>query len=333
MTSNCPILSIIVAAPPDQEILPSIESLRVLDVPEDFAEMIITRGRMPSIQRNVAVRHASGQWLYFLDDDSILTPQSWERVMDWLGKSDSEVVGGPNLCPEDASFVQTIFEVLLGSALTFGPSRSRYMPIGKQRASSEKELILCNLLIRKSAFEKAGGFDEALYPNEENALMESIAHEGGRLFYDPALSVKRYPRSTVGSFLYMLYRYGRGRAQQFRRHPSSSSLLNMAPAFFLVYTLINIGLFVPGTVQIRSSLAMLMLLPFLLYGLALLGQMMVNIKSFGFRKSLLAMPLMLLCHLYYGTGFWVGCVKNSDHSDSVFNASEVVIEKLHMTNQ
>ena len=89
MTSNCPILSIIVAAPPDQEILPSIESLRVLDVPEDFAEMIITRGRMPSIQRNVAVRHASGQWLYFLDDDSILTPQSWERVMDWLGKSDS----------------------------------------------------------------------------------------------------------------------------------------------------------------------------------------------------------------------------------------------------
>tara|TARA_E500000178_G_C16768347_1_gene637980 strand:- start:445 stop:768 length:324 start_codon:yes stop_codon:yes gene_type:complete len=107
----------------------------------------------------------------------------------------------------------------------------------------------------------------------------------------------------------------------------------MAPALFLVYTLINIGLFVPGTVQIRSSLAMLMLLPFLLYGLALLGQMMVNIKSFGFRKSLLAMPLMLLCHLYYGTGFWVGCVKNSDHSDSAFNASEVVIEKLHMTNQ
>ena len=119
MTSNCPILSIIVAAPPDQEILPSIESLRVLDVPEDFVEMIITRGRMPSIQRNVAVKHASGQWLYFLDDDSILTPQSWERVMDWLGKSDAEVVGGPNLCPEDASFVQTIFEVLLGSALTF----------------------------------------------------------------------------------------------------------------------------------------------------------------------------------------------------------------------
>ena len=332
MNPNCPRLSIIVAAPPDQDVLTSVESLKGLDFPEGFAELIVARGRMPSIQRNVAVKHASGEWLYFLDDDSMLTESAWERVMHWAEGSDAEAVGGPNLCPEDASFVQSIFAVLLGSILTFGPSRARYMTIGELRPSTEKELILCNLLIFKSEFEKAGGFDEGLYPNEENALMESIAKEGGRLFYDPALSVKRYPRSTVRSFLYMLFRYGSGRAQQFRRHPSSGSLLNMAPAMFLIYLLNCIGLMGLGVVQIKSSLAMILLSPLFLYGVALLGQMVVNITTFGSIASLLAMPMMFLCHLSYGVGFLGGCMKTISSSRSKFSASEVVIEKNNMTN-
>jgi succinoglycan biosynthesis protein ExoA len=330
MNPNCPRLSIIVAAPPGQELISSMESLKGLDLPKGFAELIITRGRMPSIQRNVAVKEASGEWLYFLDDDSMLSVQAWKRVKHWVEEADAEVVGGPNLCPEDASFVQSIFAVLLGSALTFGPSRARYMSNGKIRASTEKELILCNLLIRKSAFEKAGGFDEALYPNEENALMESIAQEGGRLFYDPALSVMRYPRSKLGSFLHMLFRYGCGRAQQFRRHPSAGSLLNMAPALFLVYILLSVGLLMLRVVKVESVPAMVLLIPFLLYGLALLGQMMRNLGVFGVTRSLLAMPMMLLCHLSYGAGFWVGCLKNGDMSSSSYKASEVVIEKVNM---
>ncbi len=333
MNPKCPRLSIIVAAPPDQEVLLSVEALKGLDIPENFAELIVARGQMPSIQRNVAVKHASGEWLYFLDDDSMISAQAWKRVQYWAEHSDAEVVGGPNLCPEEASFVQSIFAVLLGSALTFGPSRARYMAIGELRPSTEKELILCNLLIRKNAFENAGGFDEALYPNEENALMESIAHKGGGLFYDPALSVRRYPRSTVSSFLHMLFRYGCGRAQQFRRYPSSGSLLNMAPAFFLIYIFVTVCLLTLGVVKLESGPAMVLLSPFLFYGLALLGQMISNMGVFGMTRSLLAMPMMLLCHLFYGGGFWVGCLKSKDMSHFTFNASDVVIEKVNMTNQ
>ena len=32
-----------------------------------------------------------------------------------------------------------------------------------------------------------GGFNEALYPNEENALMDELQKRGGKLIYDPDL--------------------------------------------------------------------------------------------------------------------------------------------------
>lgn len=332
MSEIGPRLSIIIAAPPDQEVLRSIESLKCLNASPNFAEVIVVRGCMPSIQRNVAAKHASGEWLYFLDDDSMLSQQTWSGVIEWIGKGDVDVVGGPNLCPQDASFVQSLFVVLLGSMLTFGPSRARYVSLGEVRRSSEKELILCNLMVRKSAFEKAGGFDEALYPNEENALMESIGQSGGKIFYDPKLSVDRYPRSTMSAFFRMLFRYGCGRAQQFRRHPSTGSLLNMAPAIFLIYSLVVVGLFVFAVVPTVSTSGMILLSPFMLYGMALVGQMLLNIKTFRMTRSVLAMPMMFFCHVFYGAGFWAGCLMFVGHDRSTFDASEVFIEKVSITN-
>ena len=58
--------------------------------------------------------------------------------------------------------------------------------MGRVRATSEKELILCNLVARREAMLELGGFNEALYPNEENALMDELQKRGGKLIYDPA---------------------------------------------------------------------------------------------------------------------------------------------------
>ena len=84
------------------------------------------------------------------------------------------MVGGPNLCPDDAPFLEKVFAVVLGSWIAFGPSRARYDRVGVVRATGEKELILCNLLARRAVLLELGGFDEALYPNEENALMDAL---------------------------------------------------------------------------------------------------------------------------------------------------------------
>src|SRR5213082_2623628 len=62
-----------------------------------------------------------------------------------------------------------------------GPSRARYTPVGQQRATNEKEIILCNLVARREDVVNLGGFNEALYPNEENALMDQLQAGGGLL--------------------------------------------------------------------------------------------------------------------------------------------------------
>ena len=93
------------------------------------------------------------------------------------------------------------FAVVLGCWLAFGPSRARYIPVGTPRPSGEKELILCNLLARRSSLLELGGFNEALYPNEENALMDELQKRGGQLWYDPEFVVQRRPtRLSAGFF-------------------------------------------------------------------------------------------------------------------------------------
>jgi hypothetical protein len=202
--------------------------------------------------------------------------------------------------------LEQVFALVLASWLAFGPSRARYAKVGRVRATSEKELILCNMVARRETMLKHGGFNEALYPNEENALMDEIQREGGKLLYDPELFVYRRPRRNLRAFAKMLRTYGRGRAEQFRATPTLGSALNFVPPLFLVYLLTLpvawVITFVPAAAWQRD----LYQLPLLIYGMAVLMQVIALIPSGGAVRGLCAMPLIVLTHLLYGCGFWHG---------------------------
>ena len=92
----------------------------------------------------------------------------------------------------------------------------------------------------------------------------------------------------------MLLNYGRGRAEQFRLHPTPGSAPNFVPPLFCLYLVI-------GPWFGRLGLA-----PLVLYAAAVLVQTIVSAATKGIDKSLLAMPLILLTHVFYGLGFWRG---------------------------
>jgi hypothetical protein len=187
--------------------------------------------------------------------------------------------------------------------------------VGRARATSENELILCNLLARRDALLELGGFDESLYPNEENALMDELQKRGGKLLYDPELPVHRRPRGDFAAFCKMLFNYGRGRTEQFRLHPTFGSAPNFVPPLFCLF---------------------LILLPFLpryfdwvlaAYGAALLLQAVVVLPA----GKLLWLPgimyLIFISHVYYGLGFWRGCLTKPKPPPPAV-AAEVRLEKL-----
>jgi glycosyltransferase involved in cell wall biosynthesis len=297
VSDNLPSVTVIIAARPDQAEIKALPAVRALDYPPDKLEIIIARGKQPSVQRNAALRAARGELIYFLDDDSVAPAGNLRRAVVDFRDPKVQIVGGPNVCPPDAPALEQAFALVLGS-FALGPSRARYTPVGAPRETSEKELILCNQLARRETMLRHGGFNEALYPNEENALMDDIQKAGGKLLYDPELFVHRRPRRTLKSFARMLMTYGRGRAEQFRVNPTFGSALNFIPPLFLIYLIALLPL-----IHFFGRLA---LLPLAVYLLAVLIQVVALVPRGGIGRSICALPLIVLTHLLYGFGFWRG---------------------------
>jgi succinoglycan biosynthesis protein ExoA len=328
---SVPRVTVLIAARPEQAEIKAVTASRRLEYPAEKIEIIVARGKQPSVQRNAAIKAASGDLIYFLDDDSVPDPANLGRATGIFKDPGVKMLGGPNCCPPDAPRLEQVFALVLGSWLAFGPSRARYAPVGKRRETSEKELILCNLIARRDALLELGGFNEALYPNEENALMDELQKRGGRLIYDPEVFVYRRPRATLRAFAKMLRTYGRGRAEQFRQHPTLGSALNFVPPLFclyLVFTLIFFGLSIAtsGLAAARK----LLLLPLAVYAVMVLGQAALLIPRGGWWRSLAAVPLIVLSHILYGAGFLHGLkTKFVPASDRAIQA-QVVLETVSL---
>jgi len=338
VSENLPSVTVIIPTRPDGGEPLALAAARKLDYPKEKLEILVARGKQPSVQRNVALRAATGDIIYFLDDDSVSPPGNLRRAIEHFRDAKVQIVGGPNLCPPDAPTLEQIFALVLGSWLAFGPSRARYTPVGALRETGEKELILCNQLARRETMLKHGGFNEALYPNEENALMDDIQKAGGKLLYDPELFVHRRPRRTLKAFAKMLRTYGRGRAEQFRVNPTPGSAMNFVPPLFCLYLALLPGLyflfpalFSCGNAATGSSLPQcrlpLVIIPLVLYGMAVLMQTWMLVGRGGILRRAGALPLIVLTHIFYGLGFWHGLFTNLK-KPPVQKADAVTIEKI-----
>ena len=298
MSDLLPSVTVIIPARPEPAEILAVTAAQRLDYPPDKLQIIVARGKQPSVQRNAALRAARGELVYFLDDDSVPPPGNLLRAVKSFADDRVKMVGGPNLCPADAPLLERIFALVLASWLAFGPSRARYSPVGVMRPAGEKELILCNLAARRAELLELGGFNELLYPNEENALMDELQKRGGQLIYDPGFIVHRRPRRSLQSFCRMLLTYGRGRAEQFRVNPTPGSILNFVPPLFCVYLAA-----LAGTLPFFGTI---MLAPLALYALAVILQALALLPLGGLGKSFAALPFIVLTHVLYGLGFWRG---------------------------
>ncbi len=344
MDNDLPRVTIIVPTKPGQAEIKSVDAVRRLDYPRDKLEVIVARGKQPAIQRNRALRETSGEIIYFLDDDSQPVPDALRRAVEHFRDPAVQMVGGPNLCPSDAPFIEQVFAVVLSSWIAFGPSRARYERIGYVRATGEKELILCNLLARRAAMLELGGFDEALYPNEENALMDELQKRGGKLIYNPDLIVHRRPRGSVTAFCKMLMTYGRGRAEQFRLHPTPGSAMNFVPPLFVLFLLMTPLWAWLGWYRVSRNISFVLAngfggmrsehwhfgiawFPLAAYAFTLVAQTIVNCGR-GVVRSCCALPFLFATHFFYGVGFWRGLFSRVERTKPA--TTEVSIDRISL---
>jgi len=234
--NETPAVSIIIPVKPGGRVS-ALAALRKADYPPAFLEILVTEGRQPSRQRNRAAAVAGGEILYFLDDDSQISPGFLHKAVRHYDEPAVAAAGGPSLTPDTDSPLQHSFALALASVIGGGGMRNRYRQMGEVRATCDRELILCNLSFRRELFLSHGGFDERLYPNEENELLERIRRGGGRLIHDPGLAVFRSQRSSLKAFCRQLFGYGRGRGEQ-TVLSGSVKPITFVPSLFLIYLLL-----------------------------------------------------------------------------------------------
>jgi dolichol-phosphate mannosyltransferase len=315
--SEAPQVSVVIPRRPEDLKPRALEGLSGLRYPPTKLELIVASGRSPSRQRNEAVKRSSGDLILFLDDDSVVSPCLLERYRDAFADDPTlGATGGPAANLPGNRF-QEISSAVLSEPWVLGKSASRYGAFGCARYTDERELILCNLCVRRKAFEDLGGFDEALYPNEENEFLERLARRGWRSLYDPEASVKRPYRENLRSLVSAIFGYGRGRAAQARRLPSAvcKARLSLVLVALLGFLLCALGPFLG---------APLLAIPAALYAvyIAALGMKLLHRRGIG--AGLLGPLLALTVHGAYFAGLlWGLLVKERPRP-----AGEVQVEVL-----
>jgi cellulose synthase/poly-beta-1,6-N-acetylglucosamine synthase-like glycosyltransferase len=79
----------------------------------------------------------------------------------------------------------------------------------------------CNLAVRRTALDQAGGYDSEQIAGEDADLCRRISRSGWELVYQPDAVVQHEPRRTLGGLLRQWWSYGYSGADQFQKARTS----------------------------------------------------------------------------------------------------------------
>jgi len=311
-----PTISVIIPVRPTETVSAAIQSLKSIDYPQERFEVLVIPGRSPSRQRNMGVRQARGEILFFLDNDSEADPKLFRSAVECIDDENIAGAGGPNVAAGNPdSFIAAMTERVLTSRLGTGRIKARYRPVGKKRISNERELIFCNLAIRKSVLDEAGGICETLFPNEENELIGRITSPpfSYKMLYSPDIVVYRKRPTSLVNYLRTIFRYGKGRVRQTFTRPALTCLPHFIPLGLLAY-LVALPFFARHIMVFAPLAAYLALL--------LAG----GIRFMLTEKNIAALPvgaaMIAGTHMAYALGLAYGLIaapvhRHPDFSDSI----------------
>lgn len=280
---------------PDFEVLLLPDSEQNID--SSNVRVIPTGPIGPSEKRDLALNHASGEILAFIDDDAYPS-ECWLREAVKHFKDDEvAAVGGPAVTPMGDGLLQKASGFVYSSFLGSGSLRARYIP-GKQ--SEVDDHPSCNFVIRKSVFQQVGGFSTLFWPGEDTKLCLEITDKlHKKIIYDPEVLVYHHRRSLFQPHLRQVWSYAVHRGYFAKRFPQTSRRVS-----FLLPSLFCLGLlFGIAASFLNPILGMIFLSVIAIY---LLLALFSSLQSRDIRIMPLVFTGIITTHLTYGTGFIKG---------------------------
>ncbi|CAN7527432.1 glycosyltransferase family 2 protein [Pararhizobium sp. LjRoot235] len=149
-------------------------------------------------------------------------------------------------------------------------------------------------LMRISAFQAVGGYDEMFSHNEDAEFDYRLHKAGYRIWMTDKTSMIYYPRSTAGTLFRQYFGYGRGRAKNFLKHRAMPSIRQMLP---LAVVPVAVG-------ALLAVINWAAAIPFVLWAVACLGY--GAWMALGQRNPYgpLAAVSAMVMHFAWSAGFW-----------------------------
>jgi len=182
----------------------------------------LPRSMGPAAARNAGAAECGSELVAFLDSDCMAEPDWLEALVPELADAAVAAAGGRVVAAAEGAWLERYEAVR--SPLDLGTTRAAAQP-----RAPVPYLVTANLVVRRSAFKAAGGFDPALRCGEDVDLCWRLSAAGHRLSYQPAGRVRHRHRSEPGAFVWTRIRYAASEVSLLRRHPANGRWLGFSP--------------------------------------------------------------------------------------------------------
>lgn len=252
-------------------------------------------GKTP-ISLNIGIEAATGDIVIILGAHTEIFPSFIQKNVENLRRPGVVCSGGTQV-----NTGHTPKQIAIGAAMShrFGIATAPY----RHQTYPGEVFTVVYGAYRREIFEIIGYFEEEGSISEDAELNWRIIQAGYKIYFDPEIRTRYYPRANFAEFAHQMHRYGILRAYMFRKHLEGLSLLHFIPSTFCLL-LLFLGI---GSLFNSISFIILISLVGTYSGSAFISSLTAKREQKGARSLLVSLAFFTM-HMAWGLGFLVGLI-------------------------